>query len=98
MSTTQIELQENSLGELFFEIPPALLDYLDSKRGDDLKLTDHKNGVVTIKKVKYETIELDFDDEELLKYMKLAHDKGMSFNEFVEDALTQFVENFNEIR
>jgi|TARA_R110000823_G_scaffold315187_2_gene446065 hypothetical protein len=94
MITTQIELQENSLGELFFELPPNLLDYLDSKKGDDLKVTDHKNGVVTIKKIKYETIELDFDDEELLKYMKHAHEKGMSFNEWVENVLTQMIEKF----
>jgi|TARA_R110000765_G_scaffold249685_1_gene351391 bifunctional DNA-binding transcriptional regulator/antitoxin component of YhaV-PrlF toxin-antitoxin module len=92
MKEAQITLQENSDGELFFEIPPDLLDYLDWEKGDDLKFTDHKNGVITIKKVKYETIELDFDDEELLKYMKLAHDKGMSFNEWVEYSLKQIIE------
>jgi bifunctional DNA-binding transcriptional regulator/antitoxin component of YhaV-PrlF toxin-antitoxin module len=90
--TTQIEIQENSDGELFFEIPPALLEDLGWKEGDDVKFIDNKNGCFTIKKVKYETIELDFDDDELLKYMKLAHDKGMSFNEWVEDALTQIIE------
>ena len=92
MKITQIEIQENSLGELFFEIPPALLEDLGWQEGDDVKFIDNKNGVITIKKVKYETIELDFDDEELLKYMKLAHDKGMSFNEWVEYSLKQIIE------
>ena len=88
---TQVEIQENSDGELFFEIPPALLEDLGWEEGDDVKFTDNKKGRITIKKVKYETIELDFNDEELLKYMKLAHEKGMSFNEWVEHALTQII-------
>jgi hypothetical protein len=41
--------------------------------------------------VEYGTIELDFDDEELLKYMKLAHEEGMSFNEWIEHTLTQII-------
>ena len=89
---TQVEILENSFGERFFEIPPALLEDLGWQEGDEVKFTDNKNGVITIKKVKYETIELDFDDEELLKYMKLAHEKGMSFNEWVEDCLKQILE------
>lgn len=88
---SQIEVQENSDGELFFEIPPALLEDLGWEAGDEVKFIDNKNGSFKIKKVKYETIELDFDDEELLKYMKHAHEKGMSFNEWVEDALTQII-------
>ena len=89
---TQIEIQDNSDGELFFEIPPALLEDLGWQEGDEVKFIDNKNGSFTIRKVKYETIELDFDDEELLKYMKLAHDKGMSFNEWVEYSLKQIIE------
>ena len=91
MKITQIEIQENSLGELFFEIPPALLEDLGWKEGDKVKFIDNKNGSFKIKKVKYETIELDFDDEELLRYMKLAHDKGMSFNEWVEYSLEEMI-------
>lgn len=32
-------------------------------------------------------IQVDFDDEDLLQYMKLAHERDMTFNEFVEEAL-----------
>jgi hypothetical protein len=32
-------------------------------------------------------IEVDFSDEELLQYMKLAHERDMTFNELVEEAL-----------
>jgi hypothetical protein len=32
-------------------------------------------------------IEVDFSDEDLLQYMKLAHERDMTFNELVEEAL-----------
>lgn len=35
---------------------------------------------------------IDFTDEELLKYMKLAHERDMTFNQFVEEALRQAIE------
>lgn len=38
-------------------------------------------------------IPVDFSDEELLTYMKMAHDRDMTFNEFVEEALRSAIEN-----
>lgn len=40
-------------------------------------------------------IEVDFSDEELLQYMKLAHERDMTFNEFVEEALQAAIDNYN---
>ena len=37
-------------------------------------------------------VPIDFSDEELLKYMKMAHDRDMTFNEFVEEALRHAIE------
>jgi hypothetical protein len=37
-------------------------------------------------------VPIDFSDEELLKYMKLAHERDMTFNEFVEEALRFAIE------
>jgi hypothetical protein len=37
-------------------------------------------------------MQVDFSDEELLKYMKLAHEQDMTFNEFVEQALRAAIE------
>jgi hypothetical protein len=37
-------------------------------------------------------VEVDFGDEELLTYMKLAHELDMTFNEFVEQALCTAIE------
>jgi hypothetical protein len=33
------------------------------------------------------SVPVEFSDEELLKYMKMAHDRDMTFNQFVEEAL-----------
>ena len=46
---------------------------------------------------KYDTrvqIPVDFSDEELLQYMKLAQDRDMTFNEFVEEALRHAISEY----
>jgi len=39
------------------------------------------------------SVPLDFTDEELLKYMKMAHERDMKFNDFVEQALREAIED-----
>jgi len=39
-----------------------------------------------------ESIEVDFSDEELLTYMKVAHERDITFNKFVELALLKAIE------
>ena len=41
-------------------------------------------------------IEVDFTDEELLTYMKLAHELDITFNQLMERALRQFLEEEEE--
>jgi hypothetical protein len=38
------------------------------------------------------SIPVEFTDEELLKYMKMAHDQDMKFNDFVEQALREMID------
>lgn len=40
------------------------------------------------------SVPVDFTDEELLKYMKMAHERDMTFNQFVEEALREAIENY----
>ena len=86
MIEKEVMLKETSDGDLFFTIPDEVLERLGWKEGDDLKFED-RNGSVLIRKVKHESIELEFDDEELLKYMMLAHEENITFNELCERAL-----------
>ncbi len=39
-------------------------------------------------------VPIDFTDEELLKYMKLAHERDMTFNAFVEEALRHAIDEY----
>ena len=85
MIEKQVILKETTDGDLFFTIPDDVLERLGWEEGDDLKFQE-RNGSVLIKKIKYATIELEFDDEELLKYMQCAHEENITFNEFCERA------------
>jgi hypothetical protein len=39
-------------------------------------------------------VPVDFTDEELLTYMKLAHDRDITFNQLVEEALREAIEKY----
>lgn len=90
----QIILKETTDGDLFFTIPDEMLERLGWQEGDDLKFQD-RNGSVLIRKVKYQSVELEFDDEQLLKYMKFAHEKGITFNELCEEAIKAKLDEFD---
>jgi hypothetical protein len=67
------------------------VDYVDLEVVDDFiqKCLAIKAGEQYDTKV---SVPVDFTDEELLKYMKLAHEQNVTFNEFVETALVEFLE------
>lgn len=88
----EIPIQKDSeTDELFFELPDALLKNLGWKVGDDLKWEETETGVLC-RKIKYETVELDFEDEEYFKFLKFAHERNMSFNELVEESVKEAIE------
>ena len=82
----ELKLQETEDGELFFNIPDDVLNRLGWEEGDDIKFIE-KDGGFLVKKIRYENIQLEFDDEELLKYMQCAHEENITFNEFCERAI-----------
>ena len=41
-------------------------------------------------------VEVDFSDEDLLQYMKLAHERDMTFNELVEEALRHAISEYED--
>ncbi len=66
------------------------VDYVDLEVDDDFiqKFLAIKSGEDYDTRV---SVPVDFSDEELLKYMKLAHERDMTFNEFVEEALREAI-------
>jgi len=94
MKTTQLEIKETSHGELFFTIPDDILERLDWSDGDEIKFIEQECGGFLLTKVKYESVSIDIDDEDLLKYMKFAHERNITFNELCQNAIK---EKLNEL-
>ena len=61
-------------------------------QSDDLKWEETDEGVF-LRKVKYETVELELEEEDYVKYLKYAHENNMSFNELAEKAVKEAMEN-----
>lgn len=78
--------------DMFLELPPDLLDSMGWEIGDTLKWVIDDDGNILLKKPKYENVELEFDEKELFKYMLMAHEMDITFNEFVERALMNVVD------
>ena len=67
------------------------VDYVDLETDEDFL---EKAQAITANE-DYDTrvqVPVDFTDEELLTYMKMAHERDMTFNEFVESALRQVID------
>ena len=95
--TYEVEIQEDQdTNDLFFELPPSLMKSLGWIPGDDLKWEETEDGGFICRKIKYETVELDFDDEEYFKFLRFAHENNMSFNELVEESVKEAMENNEE--
>ena len=71
------------------------VDYIDLETDSDwLEKAD-----AIVNGLDYDTrvsVLVEFSDEELLKYMKLAHERDMTFNEFIEEALRRAIEEYKQ--
>ena len=67
------------------------VDYIDLEVDDDFiqKFLAIKSGQDYDTRVQ---LPVDFSDEDLLKYMKLAHERDITFNELVTQALTEAIQ------
>ncbi len=93
---SELEVKESFDGELYFRLPDDLLDRLGWEVGDELKFIPQDEAFI-IKKVKYETIELDIPEDDLLTYMMFAHEKNITFNELCEEAIKAKLDESDQI-
>lgn len=68
------------------------VDYVDIEVDDDFiqKCLAIKAGEDYDTRV---SVPVDFTDEELLKYMKIAHERDITFNQLITEALTEAIED-----
>ena len=69
------------------------VDYIDLEVADDFiqKCLAIRAGESYDTRVQ---VPVDFSDEELLQYMKIAHERDITFNELVEDALRHTINEY----
>lgn len=87
----QDEAEEN---DALFDQAWDDVDYIDLETDDDWL----SKAQAIVANADYDTrvsIPVDFTDEELLRYMTMAHERDMTFNEFVEEALRHAIDEFH---
>jgi hypothetical protein len=70
------------------------VDYVDLETDDDWL----EKAEAIFNQEDYDTrvqVPVDFSDEDLLQYMKMAHDMDITFNQFVERALVKAIADHN---
>lgn len=86
--------ESNSRGELGNQAWDEV-DYIDLEVDDDFI-----QKCLAIKACEdYDTrvsVPVEFSDEELLQYMKMAHERDMTFNQFIEEALRSMLDEFKK--
>ena len=82
----EAEMRSVNLNEAWDDV-----DYVDLDVADDFiqKALAIRAGEAYDTRV---SVPVDFSDEELLQYMKLAHERDMTFNQLVEEALRNALE------
>jgi hypothetical protein len=84
---------DDGSGDLFLEFPPELMNDVGWSVGDDIKFLPQDNGSFLLKKVQYESVELELDDDTFIRVATMAHENNITFNEQVgiilEESLTE---------
>ena len=82
----EAEMRDVNLNEAWDEV-----DYVDLDVVDDFiqKALAIRAGETYDTRVQ---VQVDFSDEDLLQYMKIAHERDITFNELIEDALRHAIE------
>lgn len=69
------------------------VDYVDLETDDDWM----QKALAIAAGEDYDTrvsVPVDFSDEDLLKYMKIAHERDITFNQLITEALTEAIEDY----
>lgn len=97
MKISEVKIEENKDGDLYFTLPDEVFDRLDWKDGDEL-IWDWKpkTNSFIIKKCRYETVELDLDDEVFTGVSRMAHNNDITFNRQIELIMKEFLKYYDE--
>ena len=94
----EIKIQETADGDLFFTLPDDVYERLDWHEGDELIWDwQPKHNSFILKKCRYESVELDLDDETFTRVAKQAHDNNVTFNRQIELILNEHISQYEQV-
>lgn len=96
MKTTYTQQVLSDGDDLVLTFPETLLKNLGWEPGDDLQFKPFDDGSFSITKRKMTTITLDMDDDDLFKLMQMAHEQHITFDQLIQNMLTEFVEQHTD--
>jgi len=82
----EAEMRDVNLNEAWDDVDYVDLDVLDDFIQKALAIRAGESYDTRVQ------VQVDFSDEDLLQYMKMAHERDITFNELVEDALRHAIE------
>jgi predicted nuclease with TOPRIM domain len=85
---TEAEMRNVNLNEAWDDVDYVDLDVVDDFIQKALAIRAGEDYDTRVQ------VEVDFSDEELLQYMKMAHERDMTFNELVEEALRHAISEY----
>lgn len=93
MKISTVDIKESMDGDLYFNLPDEVIDRLGWEEGDEL-IWDHNpvTGQAMIRKVRYEVVSLDLDEDTFTGVAKMAHQNDVTFNKQIEAILQEFID------
>lgn len=73
------------------KLPSDITDKLDIGPQDELTMKRDDDGSISIVSTKQVSVELELNDQDLFRYMQVAHERGITFNQLVNDATQSFL-------
>jgi hypothetical protein len=84
----EAEMRDVNLNEAWDDVDYVDLDVVDDFIQKCLAISAGEDYDTRVQ------VPVDFSDEELLQYMKIAHERDITFNELVEDALRHVISEY----
>lgn len=82
--------------DLFFELPPDVLQRLGWNECTELEWIDNKDGSVMLKKqdenVEMTEVEIELSDRDFMKIAELAQKSNITFDQQVQQIMVEYIE------
>lgn len=98
---TKLEVQKHpDSDELFFEIPPDVLQRLGWDVDTELQWIENEDGSMLLRKrdevVEMTEVEIELSDQDFMKIAELAQKDNITFDQQVQKIMVEFIEQHEQ--